>query len=747
MSDESNFDTMRLIAGAAATDEFSVEDIMQEFSTDGRQEAAQATDAETGNEPPELEEAPADPNENADAEYTEAAIADVIAEAVAASFQTEETPEEPRQNPQADQVPEEPEEPEISAQPHEPVPEKPAPEEKRPAAPVREAPAKRPEQTKVKGEEIPERKRPDVKTVQQPAKQKPPKPNAKPQKIPKSHVHAGVTESLGLVLGDLVTRQRAALPPTRASLKAAEKNNAVQAKISAMLTPVRYIVLVLMMLALAGRRFSWMLLGFLGGASGVTIAMVATVVSLVVGWRSVLKGVRDVVYLQGSYETVLLITTILSLVDTAVHKNEATLLPLLAIAWCASGTAALMTLRGNLRSLRTVITGRTRKGVRVAPSKWENTDCIGKTSASTAGYVRHLEENDTFHRGWSVYGWVLLVAALILSAYLSARTEGSYLTILVTLLTVSLPVSLVLGCARPYELLTRVLGGKAASAGWAGLKAMSGAKAVLIYDSDLFPGGTITHKGVRVYGKQTPRLLVSYAASLVLRADNGLSEVFTRLLKETDGQVYDVSYFQIMDSGLLGRIHGVLVAVGTYNFMQLMGSMPPAHAPKNGIYISLNGEVAGVFAIQYRVLGGADDAFERLVRDRSLSPLLATRNFCVNPSFVENWFHAPVEELVCPKAELRRNLSAPATLLRGTTCGYVMKDGITVYSRLVCSGRCVHRMGVVMTGLSVVLSLGMLIRTVLQIAAGAAVIGGAQLLLLQLLLLVVVELAARFSVR
>ena len=32
MSDESNFDTMRLIAGAAATDEFSVEDIMQEFS-------------------------------------------------------------------------------------------------------------------------------------------------------------------------------------------------------------------------------------------------------------------------------------------------------------------------------------------------------------------------------------------------------------------------------------------------------------------------------------------------------------------------------------------------------------------------------------------------------------------------------------------------------------------------------------------------------------------------------------------
>ena len=741
MSDESKFDTMRLIAGAEDSDLYSVEDIVQEF-------AEQPAAEDTG------QPAQAGDSDGADvSELSESAMADAIAEAIAASFQpapasSGEAEAEPAEETEAEFESEQVLEPD-QEQKQEPEPD---PKEDRPSSgppessPVQQKPpTQRP--ASQKNTEKSQKKLPNVKTAQEPSGKTASSAKKTQQKIPKSHVSIGVIEMLGLMLGDLRTRQRAALPPTKASLKSAEKSGAIIVKIGRAMTPLRYIALLMMVLALAGRRFHWMSLGFLDGASGVTIALIVTVLSMAVAWQSVVKAVRDIAYLRGSYETLLLITTILSLADTAVTKNENTLLPLLAIAWCVSATAALMTTRGNLRSLRTVITGRTRKGVRLAPSKWENTDCIGKASASTTGFVRHVEEHDTFHGLWSLYGWVLLVVSLIVSAYLTAKTQGNYLSILVTLLTVSLPVSLALGCARPYELLTRVLGGKAAVSGWYGLKTISGRKAVLIYDRDLFPDGTIFHKGVRVYGKQTPRLLVSYAASLVLRADNGLGDVFTRLLKETDGQLYDVSYFQIMEGGLVGRIHGVPVAVGTYNFMQLMGSMPPAKAPKNGVYISLSGEVAGVFAIQYRVLGGADDAFERFVKDRTLTPLIATRNFCVNPSFVENWFHAPVEELACPKAELRRSLSEPSVLVRGATCGYVMKDGITLYSRLVAGGRRVYRVGAFLTAASIVLSLGMFIRTVMLIAAGTAAIGGAQLLLMQIVLFLIVELAARFSIK
>ena len=304
-------------------------------------------------------------------------------------------------------------------------------------------------------------------------------------------------------------------------------------------------------------------------------------------------------------------------------------------------------------------------GVRIAKDKWEHTDCIGKAPTSTSGFVRR-QERIRYLPFWLVglCDFAAAIIALVVSAYLTAKLSGNYLTILVTILTVACPVSCVLCCARPYELLTRILGSNGAVAGWFGMKVLSGKKAILIYDRDLFPKGTITHKGVKVYGNETPELLISYGASLVLRADNGLNEPFTRLLKETGGQLYHVSYFQVLEGGLIGQINGVLVAVGTYNFMQLMGIIPPKNGSKSGLFIALNGEIAGLFAIKYRVRSGAISGFQRLVKEQRLVPLIATKNLCVNPAFVENYFQVPVEQVVCPKVETRRILSEPS--LAGT---------------------------------------------------------------------------------
>jgi hypothetical protein len=430
-----------------------------------------------------------------------------------------------------------------------------------------------------------------------------------------------------------------------------------------------------------------------------------------------------------------------------VTKNEATLLPLLAIAWCLAGSDDLHRLRAKEKSLQSVISGKSRKGIQVGQNKWEDRACIGKVPVSTAGFVRHQEEPDSWHSAWSVYATPLVLVALIVSAYLAAKTEGNYLTIFVTLLTISLPVSGVLCCGRPLYLLSRVLGKSGAVAGWYGLKHLSGAKSMLIYDVDLFPQGTITHKGVKVYGNQTPELLVSYGASLVLRADNGLSEPFRKLLQETGGQLFNVHYFQADDSGLVGRINGVLVMVGTYNYMQLMGAMPPANAPKNGVFIALNGEIAGLFAIKYRVRAGAAEDFSRLVKERRLTLVAATKNFCVNPSFISHWFQVDVGEMVCPKLETRQKLAAPALFSHSVNCGYVMGDGIRAYGRLVACGRRVCRMGRFFTACGILLSILLFVQTVLRLAAGTAIITGPALLLMQLIFLVVIEIFTRLAVK
>ena len=253
--------------------------------------------------------------------------------------------------------------------------------------------------------------------------------------------------------------------------------------------------------------------------------------------------------------------------------------------------------------------------------------------------------------------------------------------------------------------------------------------------------------GVRAYLPMDPRELVSMGASMALRANVGFQAVFTKLLRDMNGEIYDVSHFQIQETGLEGYIHGQLVHLGSYQYMQLMGVTLPKRAPKYGVYIAINRELAGLFGVKYQVTNGAVRGFHRIVREPRLTPLLVTRNFCVNPGFVEHWFKAPVTQMGCPKAETRRMLSEPSLLSRGATCGFVLQEGIHAYSRTVSGARRVYRMGLWLTVATVLLSLVLAVQTILAIASGSAIIPAQRLAILNLILCLVVEVWARIAVR
>ena len=174
---------------------------------------------------------------------------------------------------------------------------------------------------------------------------------------------------------------------------------------------------------------------------------------------------------------------------------------------------------------------------------------------------------------------------------------------------------------------------------------------------------------------------------MALRANVGFQTVFTKLLRDMNGEIYDVSRFQMQETGLEGYIHQQLVHLGSYQYMQLMGVTLPKRAPKYGVYIAINRELAGLFGVKYQVSPGSVGGFRRMVREPRLTPLLVTRNFCINPGFVEHWFKAPVTQMGCPKAEIRRALSEPSLLTRGVTCGFVFQEGIAAYSRTVSLSR------------------------------------------------------------
>ncbi len=775
--DESKFDTMRLIQGAETSDLYSLESIMQEFSDAPKQEnpskPEDAPKQEVQLEEPKQEESkPADEpeapaaqpeqSEEAPQEHTEDALpideeqpapayenlsesqmADAIAQAVARSMGDGNTRvEAPAEPPAAAEpepvIPEQPQEPVMEA-PREPVqPQQPLPQPE--PQPVRAEPPKQPPK--------PEKQKAQAATKTE-KKPEPKNPGTEHQKIPKSHVSSKISaaEYIGDLVKELRRRQSMALPKPGTSLRGTEKRMSTFVQIERVLSPVRYLMILLMLLCIGGRSVGWMTLGFMKGNAAITIALIATIVSMIASWQSVVRGVRDLWYCRASYETFLLLVTILTAVEALALHNQNTFLPLIAISWAVTGTAEYLHDQASLRSLRAVITGRGRVGVRTAADKWEHTDVIGKAPVTTAGYVRHQAQPDVWHGGMGIFLPVLTFLTVIISAYLSAKTQTNYLTVLVTVLDVAMPVSLAACCARPYNLLARALRGRGAVAGWFGMQELSGKKAMLVYDTDLFPSGTMQQTGVRAYLPMDPRELVSMGASMALRANVGFQTVFTKLLRDMNGEIYDVSRFQMQETGLEGYIHQQLVHLGSYQYMQLMGVTLPKRAPKYGVYIAINRELAGLFGVKYQVSPGSVGGFRRMVREPRLTPLLVTRNFCINPGFVEHWFKAPVTQMGCPKAEIRRALSEPSLLTRGVTCGFVFQEGIAAYSRTVAGARRVYRMGLWLTGITVLLGLVLAVQTILAIASGGAVVPAQRLAILNLILYLVVEIWARIAVR
>ena len=343
--DESKFDTMRLIQGAETSDLYSLESIMQEFSDAPKQEDAtkqeNTTEPETQPEEKPEESAPAEepeapaaqPEQSAEASQnqtedalsidedqpapayenlSESQMADAIAQAVARSMGDGSTrAEAPAEPPAAAEL-----EPVIPEQPAEPVMEAP----KEPVRPQQPVPQPEPQPQPVQAEapkqaNVPEKQK--AKAAPKAEKKSEPKhPGTEHQKIPKSHVSSktSATEYIGDLVKELRRRQSMALPKPGTSLRGTEKRLSTFVQIERLLSPVRYIVILLMLLCIGGRSVGWMTLGFMKGNAAITIALIATIVSMIASWQSVVRGVRDLWYCRASYETFLLLVTILTAV-------------------------------------------------------------------------------------------------------------------------------------------------------------------------------------------------------------------------------------------------------------------------------------------------------------------------------------------------------------------------------------------------------------------------------------------------
>ena len=76
--------------------------------------------------------------------------------------------------------------------------------------------------------------------------------------------------------------------------------------------------------------------------------------------------------------------------------------------------------------------------------------------------------------------------------------------------------------------------------------------------------------------------------------------------------------------------------------------VPEGTKIQSAVYISVNRELVGVFALSYQPSGSTRSGLQHVLRSAGLTPILATRDFMITPALVKKRYKVSVDRLEFP---------------------------------------------------------------------------------------------------
>ncbi len=398
------------------------------------------------------------------------------------------------------------------------------------------------------------------------------------------------------------------------------------------------------------------------------------------------------------------LNTLVSLANIAVLADALTL-PMLSGGgiqrqpFCVVGVLSLWCLlwgdlqkrRGQRMACRTAASASEPYLVTRDEGKWNGRDTYVKWSGPPAGFGSQIQEMDGAERIYRVVVPVLLLACVLFSCIssLGRGRGGDFLWCLAATLSAAASLSASLCFGLPWrKLSSRLAKSGAALAGWEGVTNTTGSSNLLLTDIDLFPPGAVTLNGVKIFGDFSIEKVVGVTATVIREAGSGLEKMFHDLLR-SQGTVYrrGEQFTAYEGGGASEVIRGQLVLVGSAPFMALMEvALPPGLNVKNAVFCAIDGELAGIFALNYHLSGAVPPAIDALIHNH-ITPVLATRDFNLIPSMLRQRFKLPVEKMEFPPVERRRELSEAEQDHSETLTAVLCREGVGPYAEAVVGGK------------------------------------------------------------
>ena len=320
---------------------------------------------------------------------------------------------------------------------------------------------------------------------------------------------------------------------------------------------------------------------------------------------------------------------------------------------------------------------------------WSSKTTYTKASGSNVGFGSRLQMEDGGQRAYRVAAPLLLLGCMLcaLLASVGQDAPARILWAASACYTAAGAWTALLAFGLPYRKLSQRLSrAGAALVGWEGT-ARCGQGGVIVTDGDVFPTGSVTVVQVKVFGSAATEKAVGYTASMLRVMDCGLTRTFHDLLR-TQGALYrDVADLEWHEGGASGVIRGSEVLVGTAAYMHLMEvALPAGHNIKNAVYCAIDGQLAGMFLLDYAMSDAVNPSLSALM-NAGLSPVLATRDPNLIPALLEQKFRLPVDKLEFPPVDRRLELSSRALEEDGEPVALLSREGLGVYCDALVGGR------------------------------------------------------------
>lgn len=340
---------------------------------------------------------------------------------------------------------------------------------------------------------------------------------------------------------------------------------------------------------------------------------------------------------------------------------------------------------------RTAASTATPYRVTLDPEKWDDRGAYAKWSGDSQGFGSQIQADDGAQRIFRRICPLLFLGDLsfALTASVGSGHPERLFWALSALFTVTAAFGGALAYGRSFHKAARRLAPNgAALAGWPGMVSSRRGNCVLITDGDLFPPGYVELNGFKVMSDFPAERVVAYTATLIRDAGSGLARLFHDQLRSMGGLMRRADSLVCHEGGgLSANIRGDQVLVGSAAFMKLMEiKLPQGLNVKCAVFCSINGRLAGIFALSYNLPDTVFPALEGLMMEK-VEPVLATRDFNLIPAMLQQRFKLAANKMAFPSVERRRELSDPDQDHGSVLTALLCREGLLPFAESITAAK------------------------------------------------------------